>query len=182
MATTAPAYFFDSMTLKPSNIVLIGMPGSGKSTVGVLLAKLLGKNFVDSDVLIQTLQGRSLQEIVDSSGYLALRAVEETVLLGLLVRNCVIATGGSAVYSRSAMEHLRADGIGVFLNVDLDTLRARVRDFAARGLAKRPDQTLDDLFDERCALYRKYADVTIECAGLSHEEVCEKIMQALQSG
>ena len=170
------------MTLQPSNIVLIGMPGSGKSTVGVLLAKLLGKNFIDSDVLIQTEHGRSLQDIVDSSGYLTLRAIEEKVLLGLFSSNCVIATGGSAVYSRSAMEHLRADGIGVFLNVDLDTLKARVRDFATRGLAKRPDQTLDDLFDERFALYRKYADITVECAGLSHEEVCAKIREALQSG
>jgi shikimate kinase len=170
------------MTFQPSNIVLIGMPGSGKSTVGVLLAKLLGKNFVDTDVLIQTQQGRSLQDIVDNSGYLTLRAIEERVLLGLLLRNCVIATGGSAVYSLSAMEHLRADGIGIFLDADLATLKSRVRDFATRGLAKRADQTLEDLFKERCALYRKYADITIECAGLSHEEVCAKISEELQAG
>ncbi len=169
------------MTLQPSNIVLIGMPGSGKSSVGIILAKLLGKNFIDTDVLIQTQHGRSLQDIVDSSGYLVLRAIEEKALLGLLISNHVIATGGSAVYSQSAMEHLRADGTVVFLDVDLDTLKARVRDFATRGLAKRPDQTLDDLFAERCALYRKYADITVDCVGLSHEEVCAKIMQALQS-
>jgi shikimate kinase len=170
------------MTFQPSNIVLVGMPGSGKSTVGVLLAKLLGKNFVDTDVLIQTQQGCSLQDIVDNSGYLTLRAIEERVLLGLLLRNCVIATGGSAVYSLSAMEHLRTDGIGIFLDADLATLKSRVRDFATRGLAKRADQTLEDLFKERCALYRKYADITIECAGLSHEEVCAKISEELQAG
>jgi shikimate kinase len=170
------------MTLHPSNIVLIGMPGSGKSTVGIILAKLLGKNFVDTDVLIQTRHGRSLQDIVDNSGYLVLRAIEEKALLRLNIRSHVIATGGSAVYSRSAMEHLKVDGTVFFLNVDLDTLKARVSDFSMRGLARRPDQTIDDLFAERCALYRKYADIVIECAKLRHEEVCTKIIQELKDG
>jgi len=168
------------MTLLRSNIVLIGMPGSGKSTVGILLAKLLGKTFVDTDVLIQTLEGRPLQDIVDRSGYLALRAIEEKALLGLLINNHVIATGGSAVYSHSAMEYLKKNCTVVFLHVDLDTLKARVRDFSIRGLAKRPDQTIDDLFAERCTLYRKYADIIVDCTGLNREEVCTKIIQKLE--
>lgn len=172
-------FFQNNMTLRPSNIVLIGMPGSGKSTVGIILAKLLGKNFIDTDVLIQTQHRRPLQDIIDSSGYLALRTIEEEALLGLKISNHVIATGGSAVYSHSAMEHLKADGTIVFLNVDLETLKARVRDFSTRGLAKRPDQTVDDLFSERCALYRKYADITVYSAGLTHEDVCAKILQEL---
>jgi shikimate kinase len=173
-------FFHHIMTLHPSNIVLIGMPGSGKSTVGIVLAKLLGKNFVDTDVLIQTQQGRSLQDIVDNSGYLVLRAIEEKALLRLVIKSYVIATGGSAVYSRTAMEHLKTDGTVVFLNVDLGTLKTRVRDFSIRGLAKRPSQTVDDLFDERCALYRKYADITVDCVRLTHEEVCAKIIQELK--
>ncbi|HYA87388.1 MAG TPA: shikimate kinase [Nitrospirota bacterium] len=168
------------MTLHPSNIVLIGMPGSGKSTVGIILAKLLGKSFVDTDVLIQTQQGQSLRDIVDSSGYLFLRAIEERALLRLNINSHVIATGGSAVYSGAAMEHLKADGTVVFLNVDLETLKARVHDFSIRGLAKRPDQTVGDLFAERCALYWKHADIIIDCARLTHEEVCAKIVQELE--
>jgi shikimate kinase len=168
------------MTGDLSNIVLIGMPGSGKSTVGVILAKLTSRSFVDTDVLIQTKQGRSLQNIVDRHGYLALRAIEEKVLLDLDCRSHVIATGGSAVYSRAAMGHLKSYGIVVFLNVGLDTLKSRVHDFETRGLAKRPDQSVSDLFAERSVLYRQYADVTIDCVGLSHEEVCAKIIEDLE--
>lgn len=165
---------------KPSNIVLIGMPGSGKSTVGVILAKLTGRDFVDTDVLIQKEEGRSLQDIVDQDGYLKLREIEEKTILKLECRNHVIATGGSAVYSQAAMTHLKTDGIAVFLNVDLQTLLMRVHDFDARGLAKRPDQGVADLFAERHALYRRHADVIIDCEGITHEEVCEKIIQELK--
>ncbi len=165
----------------PSNIILIGMPGSGKSTVGVLLAKRTGRAFVDTDLLIQTKTGKTLQDIVDRDGYLALRRVEEQVLLGLALRGHVIATGGSAVYSQTAMEHLRTDGVVVFLKVGLGTLKARVKDYETRGLAKRPDQTIEDLFSERSALYREHADITIDCDGLDHEEVRERIEVALRS-
>ena len=158
------------------------MPGSGKSTVGVILAKLTSRSFVDTDVLIQTRQGRSLQDIVDGDGYLSLRAIEEKTLLGLDLRSHVIATGGSAVYSTAAMQHLKADGAIVFLDVNLETLKVRVTDYDTRGLAKRPDQNVDDLFAERSALYRKYADITIACEGLGHEEVCARIIQALKAG
>ena len=168
------------MNEKPSNIVLIGMPGSGKSTVGVILAKMTGRDFVDTDVLIQKEQGRSLQNILDRDGYLKLREIEEKTILKLECRNHVIATGGSAVYSQAAMEHLKSSGIAVFLNVDLQTLFTRVKDFDTRGLAKRPDQGVADLFSERHALYRKYADVIVDCEGITHEMVCEKIMQGLK--
>jgi shikimate kinase len=168
------------MNGQSSNIVLIGMPGSGKSTVGVILAKMTGRDFVDTDVLIQKDQGRSLQDIADRDGYLKLREIEEKTILKLECRNHVIATGGSAVYSQAAMTHLKTDGIAVFLNVDLQTLFMRVKDFETRGLAKRPDQGVADLFSERHALYRKYADVIVDCEGITHEAVCEKIMQGLK--
>lgn len=152
------------------------MPGAGKSTVGIILAKLTSRHFVDTDVLIQTTQERTLQDIVDTDGYASLRNIEEEVLLGLTVKNCVIATGGSAVYSDGAMAHLKADGLVVFLDVDLPTLESRIHDYSTRGLAKRPDQDLADLFRERFALYTKYADITIKYAGLTLEEVCVRIM------
>ena len=161
-----------------SNIVLIGMPGSGKSTVGIILAKLTSRSFLDTDVLIQTSERRPLQEIVDSQGYMALRAIEERILLGIECKGHVIATGGSAVYSQAAMVRLRADGVIVFLDVELPTLEARVRDFAGRGLAKRPEQSFADLFAERFALYKKYAEITVNCSLLTHEEVCEEIIAA----
>ncbi len=164
-----------------SNIVLIGMPGAGKSTVGVVLAKQTSRGFVDTDVLIQTSQCRTLQEIVDVDGYAALRNIEEGMLLGLSVRNHVIATGGSAVYSELSMHHLRSDGVIVFLDVDLSILESRIHDFKTRGLAKRPDQSVADLFSERLLLYIKYADITIKCAGLNQEDICAKIIKEVKS-
>jgi shikimate kinase len=160
-----------------SNLVLIGMPGAGKSTVGVILAKQTSRNFLDTDVLIQTSLGRSLQEIVDSDGHLALRAIEEDTLLGISVCNHVIATGGSAVYSGPAMAHLKSNAIVVFLDVDLPILESRVHDFTARGIAKRPEQSFGELYHERLGLYAKYADITIKCAGLTQETVCARIIQ-----
>jgi shikimate kinase len=169
----------DNVIKKPSNIVLIGMPGSGKSTVGIILAKLTSRDFVDTDVLIQTSQGRTLQDIVDTKGYMALREIEERILLKLDCFNHVIATGGSAVYSHAAMTHLKSNGVIVFLNVELPVLESRIHNFATRGLAKRPDQDIKDLLEERFVLYTKYADVTIECKDLIQEEVCEKIISLI---
>jgi shikimate kinase len=160
-----------------SNLVLIGMPGSGKSTVGVILAKKISRDFVDTDLLIQISQGQKLQEIVDHDGYVALRHIEERVLLDLCVRNHVIATGGSAVYSDQAMAHLKSDGLAIFLDVDLATLESRIPDFSTRGLAKRPDQSLSELFDERFKLYAKHADITIKCGRLTQEDVCARIIE-----
>jgi shikimate kinase len=163
-----------------SNIVLIGMPGSGKSTVGVILAKLMSLNFIDTDVLIQVSKGQTLQHIVDTSGHMALREIEERALLNLNVHDHVIATCGSAVYSPRAMKHLKSDGIAIFLNVDLPTLESRVRDFDTRGLAKRPGQSFADLFDERFSLYTKYADVTINCLDDTPEKICERTIKTLE--
>jgi shikimate kinase len=165
-----------------SNIVLIGMPGAGKSTVGVILAKLTSRNFIDTDVLIQISKGRLLQDIVDTEGYMALRRIEEDIILGLHCDHHVIATGGSAVYSPVAMEHLKSNGIVVFLDVDLPTLESRIHDFDTRGLARRPDQSFSDLFEERVILYRRYADFTVDCAGLSQEEVCGQIIRRVERG
>ncbi len=164
--------------MTPSNIILIGMPGSGKSTVGVILAKQYCKAFLDTDVLIQTRSGKTLQEIVDREGYLALRELEEKVLLDLRIKEAVIATGGSAVYSDRAMAHLKKDGLAVFLDAGLPTLRSRVAYFGSRGLAKRPDQTFEELFTERRPLYQRYADITVACDGMSHEEVSARIAAA----
>jgi shikimate kinase len=161
---------------RPDNIVLIGMPGAGKSTIGVILAKRASLDFVDTDLLIQTGQKRTLQDIVDRDGYENLRQIEEEVLLGLRVSNSVIATGGSAVYSSKAMAHLRSGGITVFLQVARSLLESRIRDYATRGLAKRPDQSFSEMFQERLTLYAQYADITITTDGLTHEEVCCQIM------
>jgi len=154
------------------------MPGAGKSTVGVILAKKTSRGFIDSDVVIQISEQRSLQDILDAEGYGILRQIEENALLELSVGKTVIATGGSAVYSDAAMKHLRSNGTLVFLDVDLATLNDRVKDFSTRGLARRPDQSFEELFEERFVLYTRYADITIPCAGLSQEEVCARIIEA----
>ncbi|MBW2659601.1 MAG: nitrous oxide-stimulated promoter family protein [Deltaproteobacteria bacterium] len=165
-----------SIQQKKSNIILIGMPGSGKSTIGVILAKALAMEFVDTDILIQTEEQRTLQEIIDSEGHMALRRIEENVLLEVDCENHVIATGGSAPYSDAAMRHLKQNGVSIFLHTDLPALKSRVRNYETRGLAKRPDQSFQDLFDERSILYTKYGNITIETSSLTQDQVCEEIL------
>jgi len=162
------------------NIVLIGMPGSGKSTIGARLAGMLGYAYLDTDALIERVTGRSLQEIVDDSGYLALRDIEEKVLLSVDLTRHVFSTGGSAVYGRAAMAHLKMNGVIVFLDVELETLRKRIRNFDERGIAKRPGQSFEDLYRERFPLYVEYADITIDATHLSVDEICEKIVEELE--
>lgn len=162
-----------------ANLVLIGMPGSGKSTVGVLLAKRLGLGFVDTDLLIQEEAGRTLQAIVDQDGYEALRRIEEQVLLKLDVQHKVISTGGSAVYSARAMEHLKNNGTVVFLDIPFDLVIQRIGDHSMRGISRRPDQSLHALFEERFELYSRYADLTVKGAGLNQDRVCEAVVEGL---
>jgi shikimate kinase len=167
------------MSNSVNNIVLTGMPGSGKSTVGVLLAKRLGLGFVDTDLLIQQKAGRTLQEIVDADGYQALRIIEEAVLLELAVERQVISTGGSAVYSQRAMAHLKQGGVVVFLNIPLDEMVQRIGDHSLRGISRRPDQSLEGLFDERFRLYQRHCDLWVRASGMNQDEVCEAVVSAL---
>lgn len=160
-----------------NNIVLIGMPGSGKSTVGVVLAKAAALAFVDTDLLIQSQAGDSLQSIVDNAGYEALRSVEEQVLCNLDVTGHVIATGGSAVYSERAMQHLKRNSVVVFLDIPLATVCQRIGDFSLRGISKRPEQTMEELFAERRALYTLYADLTVNGEHKTQDQVCEEILR-----
>lgn len=143
-----------------NSVILIGMPGAGKSTVGVQLAKHMGLSFVDTDILIQAQQGRQLQDILDNEGYLQLRAIEEQVLLNVHHDNHLISTGGSAVYSDKAMQHLKSLGTIVFLDVSLETLNQRVNDEGSRGIARPESQSFADVYAERTPLYKKYADIT----------------------
>ncbi len=166
--------------MKQKNLVLIGMPGSGKSTVGVILAKSLTRPYLDSDILIQLREKRSLQDIVDADGYMVLRSIEEQVLLGIDCENHVIATGGSAAYSDRAMTHLKQNGVVVFLNASLETLKKRIHNYETRGLAKRADQSFADLFRERLELYTRYADILIDSNSSTQDQVCDDIYQQLQ--
>lgn len=161
------------------NIILIGMPGSGKSTVGVILAKMMLRPYLDSDILIQLVAKCSLQDIVDSQGHMALRQIEQDVLLDIKCNNHIIATGGSAAYSEPAMIHLKTHGIIVFLDADLPTLKSRITNYESRGLAKRPEQSFQDLFQERLDLYNRYADISIPCNEANQEDVARAIINQL---
>lgn len=159
------------MVVTAGNIVLIGMPGVGKSTLGVLLAKVTGRNFLDTDVYIQAREERTLRDIIERDGLARFRAIEERSVLTLQCRNTVIATGGSVVYGTAAMEHLGATGRVVHLFLPLNRLRSRLTDFEARGVVRAPGQSLDSLFEERAPLYQRYAEVAVDCAGKTHEEI-----------
>jgi shikimate kinase len=159
------------------NIVLIGMPGVGKSTTGVILAKALSKDFIDTDLLIQVRYKKSLQDIVDEYDYLKLRKVEEEEILLLNVSNAVIATGGSAVYSEKAIAHLKENGRIVYLKLGLDELLMRIDDFGTRGVAKSKDQSFEDLFKEREKLYEKHGEIVIDCKDKKHEHIVAEIIQ-----
>ena len=162
-----------------SSVVLIGMPGAGKSTLGVMLAKNMALDFVDTDMLIQHELHGTLQDYMDQHGYMALRELEEQVLLKAEFDRQVIATGGSVVYSDAGMQRLRSQGKIVLLNVSEAELLRRIDDMASRGIACAPGQTFHDLFVERSALYQKYADIVIECDGKNQHVLATELMALL---
>lgn len=163
------------------NIILIGMPSAGKSTVGVIVAKHRGMSFIDTDVLIQTTQGRLLQEILNSDGTDAFLKIEEAAIQALNCSDTVIATGGSVVYSEKAMEHLKKTGIVIYLYVDMNTVYKRLKNLKTRGVVLSPGQSLEDIYRKRQPLYEKYADIIIDCSEDSIDSTVEMIHEKLDS-
>ena len=162
------------------NIILIGMPGAGKSTIGVVLAKALGYHFIDSDLLIQDAEGKRLFEIIDEVGIDGFLEVENRVNAGIQVHRTVIATGGSVVYGEEAMEHLKSIGTVVYINVHYEDLQKRLGDLLKRGVAIRKGNTLLDLYNERVPLYKKYADITVDVYGIHIREAMELIKDSVE--
>ncbi len=158
------------------NIILIGMPGAGKSTVGVVLAKKLGYAFMDADLVIQGREGKLLHEIIAEQGVEGFWRVEEEVNESIRTDRTVIATGGSAVYGERAMAHYKEIGKIVYLSLPLADIRERLGDLDERGVTLRAGQDLTALYEERLPLYEKYADITVACEGLSIREIVEKIV------
>ena len=161
---------------KNRNIILIGMPGSGKSTLGVLLAKALGRRFVDTDLLIQEREGRLLQDIIDNDGIEKFLQIEEQVLLSVDVEHAVIATGGSVVYSQAGMEALKRNGDVVYLAATYAEVEKRVTNITTRGIVLKHGCSLQDAFAERVPLYERYSDYTVDGTGKSIEECVEEIV------
>lgn len=161
------------------NIVLIGMPGVGKSTIGVLLAKHLGYSFLDTDLLIQVAEGKSLQQLIQEHGISGFCDLEEKYILSVSVNSHVIAPGGSVVYGKAAMRHLKADASVIHLNLTLDRLKKRLDDLDARGVAIAPGRDLSDLYAERHPLYLKYADHTVETDTLTPDTIVRRIVDLL---
>lgn len=162
------------------NVTLIGMPGAGKSTIGVVLAKILGYDFVDSDLLIQKEEGRRLWEIMRDEGTDGFNLIEERVNSQIDVSESVIATGGSVIYGPKAMEHLREISTVVYLKVTCPVLKRRLGDLTQRGVVLKPGQTLDSLYDERIPLYEKYAHVTVNVSRKTVQQAVSAIAQAIE--
>ena len=163
------------------NIVLIGMPGCGKSTVGVLLAKALGKAFVDTDVVFQAREGKKLQSIIEEIGIDAFLEREEEAILGFECKNTVIATGGSVVYGTRAMRHLHDNGIVVYIRLPYEEIEKRLSNLATRGVTLRSGQTLYDLYQERIPLYEKEADFVFDAAGYEIENTVSTLARRLEA-
>ncbi|WP_077612922.1 shikimate kinase [Clostridium sp. Marseille-P2415] len=163
------------MMNKLDNITLIGMPASGKSTVGVLLAKRLGYSFVDVDIIIQEQEGRLLKEIIAEEGQEGFLKVENRINAGLDVHHSVIAPGGSVIYGKEAMEHLKEISIVVYLKLSYEDVKERLGNLVDRGVVLKDGMTLKDLYDERIPYYKKYADITMDETGLDAGETVDQL-------
>lgn len=166
--------------MKRKNIILIGMPGAGKSTVGVVLAKRLGFQFIDSDLVIQEKEDRLLHQLIEAHGIEGFLEIENRINASLNVSSAVIATGGSAVYGKEAMEHFSEMGSIVYLQLSFSSVEVRLGDLSERGVAVREGQSLWDLYQERIPLYEKYADITIHCEEKSIRQIVEEISQSVK--
>ncbi len=162
-----------------NNIILIGMPGAGKSTTGVILAKALGMRFVDTDIVLQEKTGQLLQEIIDAEGHDAFLEREERTIESLRCRHAVIATGGSVVLGGRAMESLKSGGVVVYLKLSFEEMTRRLNNIPTRGIILLPGQSLRAMYDQRVPLYEKYADITVDCPGADFETIVQDILQAV---
>jgi shikimate kinase len=163
------------------NIILIGMPAVGKSTVGVIVAKRLGYNFIDTDILIQEETGKLLREIIAQQGIEGFLKVEDAVNSRVNVKNTVISPGGSVVYCENAMKHYKEIGKILYLKVSYETISKRLKNAKKRGVVLRDGQTLEDLYNERVKLFEKYADITVSEDGFSLEETIDNVLHALEN-
>lgn len=164
-----------------SNIILIGMPGCGKSTCGVLAAKYLLKNFYDTDLLLQNRESMRLQDIINTKGCDYFEAAEEQAILSLDIFGTVIATGGSVVYSEKAMRHLKTLGKVIYLQIGFETMCSRIDNLSVRGVVLKNGSTLADMYDERRVLYERWADDIIVCDGNTTSQTAEAIVQSART-
>ena len=168
-------------TLNNDNIILIGMPGAGKSTIGIVLAKVIGYTFIDSDIIIQNEKQMLLHQLIEKYGLEGFNSIENEINSKISAHKSIIATGGSAVYGKEAMSHLKSIGTVIYLKLPYEELKERLGDLNKRGVSIKKGQTLKSLYEERIILYEKYADITIECSNKKIGRIVEEIKNALSN-